>query len=78
MQVLVVNELRSHIDNKGEIVYASAGGQLVAHHANKRLVVARLNDSAFAAKILKASTIPQISVVFQVSYFDLLEVRLRI
>ncbi|XP_043270567.1 DNA repair protein RAD51 homolog 3-like [Venturia canescens] len=64
--VIIVNELCSHVDDEGEITYESAGGQLFAHRALRRLVVTRLSDSRFAARILKSSSVPQISIKFHI------------
>ncbi|THK33231.1 RAD51 C-like [Diachasma alloeum] len=65
--VVIVNELTTQVDSKGNIGFASGGGQAVAHRCQRRLMLARLNDTTFAAKILKSPILSQTSKTFQVT-----------
>ncbi|XP_012280280.1 DNA repair protein RAD51 homolog 3 isoform X2 [Orussus abietinus] len=64
--VIIVNELVTQIDDEGKVCFGSAGGQLLAHLVHRRLTLVRLTDTKFAAHILKHSTLPQVSVVFEI------------
>lgn len=66
-QVVIVNELVTQVNKNNEISFESAGGQAVSSRCNKRIMLARIRDSKFAARLLKSSTMPQVATVFNVS-----------
>lgn len=66
-KVIVVNELVTQINLKGKIIFDSAGGQSVSSRFLKRLQLTRTACSKFAGKLLKSSTMEQITVPFSVS-----------
>ncbi|XP_063979770.1 DNA repair protein RAD51 homolog 3-like isoform X3 [Diachasmimorpha longicaudata] len=65
--VVIVDELITQLDAKGNIGFDSGGGQTVAYRCQRRLMLARLNDTTFAAKIIKSPVQPQRSKTFQVN-----------
>lgn len=67
MQVVMTSELSNQVDNKGEHCVASIAGITVAHRVHRRLMLARVTDNRFAAKIIKSNVLPQTIIPFNVS-----------
>ncbi|XP_034948447.1 meiotic recombination protein dmc1-like isoform X2 [Chelonus insularis] len=67
LTVIVVNELVTQCDVNNEIYFVSAGGQNVANRCQKRLMLARISGSKFAARIIKSSVMPQVTVPFYIT-----------
>ncbi|KAK0088194.1 hypothetical protein PV325_012861 [Microctonus aethiopoides] len=65
--VVIVNELVTQVNKNNEISFESAGGQAVSSRCNKRIMLARIRDSKFAARLLKSSTMPQVATVFNIT-----------
>ncbi|XP_011298248.1 DNA repair protein RAD51 homolog 3 [Fopius arisanus] len=65
--IVIVNELVTQVDAKKNIGFVSGGGQTVANRCQRRLLLARLNDIVFAAKILKSPVFPQRARTFRVT-----------
>ncbi|XP_024947587.1 DNA repair protein RAD51 homolog 3 isoform X4 [Cephus cinctus] len=65
--IIIVNELTTQIDEKGDHCFNGAAGELSAHRIHRRIMLMRLIGGKFVAHAVKIVTMPQISVLFQIT-----------